>query len=441
MSGTSVSGKIISTVKPSGGGNFTTLALWEDWADADPLSTGHAGYWAECYKGGNLGAVDVTGWSVAATADKHPKIYVADGEGHGGDPTDGAYIQSSSSTAIKSTGGVEGLWVDGLRIDVTSISYKVVDMATDSGASTGVLYQTIENCYAHSTNAGFFSGFWCGTLITDNGAVTKNVVIRNNIVEHEWGNSNMLKGFAIAVAAATLSGSTASVTNAWIHNNTVVSRSADTDDHAKGIAWFDTAGKTLNLYLENNYLSMEDASSGGLNAFPSVSFGGTLNVIPRNNAQDDSTNIAGGGLNDVSYGAHVTIIGATQANQFNDRASGDYSLKSTSVLRGSGKVPTSYGLSYLSEATTDVLGNPRVQFGTWDIGAYEYLEEAALTGGDVIQEILIDEARSQGGISVFSGGIFQKRDDNQPTPIQHQIDILNDRFVESQRANHEDVHG
>ena len=42
MTGTSVSGKIISTVKPNGTGDFTTLALWEDWADADPLSTGHA---------------------------------------------------------------------------------------------------------------------------------------------------------------------------------------------------------------------------------------------------------------------------------------------------------------------------------------------------------------------------------------------------------------
>ena len=106
MSGTSVSGKIISTVKPNGDGDFTTLALWEDWADSDPLSTGHAGYWAECYKGGNLGAVDVSGWSVSATADNHPKIYAAAGQGHGGDVTDGAYVQSSSSNAFSSSSGI-----------------------------------------------------------------------------------------------------------------------------------------------------------------------------------------------------------------------------------------------------------------------------------------------------------------------------------------------
>ena len=152
MSGTSVSGKIISTVKPNGDGNFTTLALWEDWADADPFSTGHAGYWAECYKGGNLGVVNVSGWSVSATADNHPKIYAAAGHRHDGDVTDGAYIQSSSAVGIGATTGIAGLHVDGIRIDVTSVSFKAIDTATTS--SVAMLYQTVENCYLHSTNAG-----------------------------------------------------------------------------------------------------------------------------------------------------------------------------------------------------------------------------------------------------------------------------------------------
>ena len=262
MSGTSVSGKIISTVKPNGDGDFTTLALWEDWADADPLSTGHAGYWAECYKGGNLGVVDVTGWSVSATADNHPKIYVAEGQGHGGDVTDGAYIQTGSAHGISSSGGIAGLHIDGIRIDGNHTSFKPIDMASTPTAA--ILYQTIENCYIHSTNAGYVMGIMCGNLIADNGAVTKNVVIRNNIIEHEYGNSNILKGYAIAIGAAALSGTTAAVTNGFIHNNTIVSRSGDTDNNTKGIGWYTTAGKTMNLYIENNYISMEDASSGGL---------------------------------------------------------------------------------------------------------------------------------------------------------------------------------
>jgi len=431
---------VISTIKPDGTGDFTTLALWADWADGDPSGTSNAAYWAECYKGGNLGAVNVTGWSVSATADNHPKIYAAAGQGHGGDVTDGAYIQTGSAHGISSSGGIAGLHIDGIRIDGTTTSHKAIDMASTPTAA--MLYQTVENCYIHSTNAGYIMGIMCGNLIADNGAVTKNVVIRNNIIENEYGNSNILKAYAIAIGAAALSGTTAAVTNGFIHNNTIVSRSGDTDNNAKGIGLYYTSGKILNLYLENNYISMEDASSGGLIVDHPVAFGGTLNKTVRNNAQSTAEDITSSGLNDdVNYPGHTTTINATQANQFNDRASGDYSLKETTVLRDSGKVPTSYGLSYISVSSTDVLGNTRAQFGTWDIGAYEYLEEAALTGGDVVQEILIDEARTQGGISVFSGGIFQKRDDNQPTPIQHQIDMLNDRFVESQRTSHNDVHG
>ena len=384
MSGTSVSGKIISTVKPNGDGNFTTLALWEDWADADPLSTGHAGYWAECYKGGNLGVVDVTGWSVSATADNHPKIYAAEGQGHGGDVTDGAYIQTGSDNGIESSGGIAGLHIDGIRIDGNHAGLKVIDMASTS--SVAVLYQTVENCYIHSTNAGYIMGIYCGNLVADNGAVTKNVVIRNNIIENEYGSTNILAGFAIAIGAAALSGFTAAVTNGFIHNNTIVSRSGDTDNNAKGIGWYYTSGKTLNLYVENNYISMEDASSGGLIAYP-VIIGGTLNITVRNNGQSTDADITSQGLNDdTNYPGHTTTINATQANQFNDRASGDYSLKETAVLRDSGKVPTSYGFSYISVPSTDVLGNTRAQFGTWDIGAYEHLEEVALTGGDVVHK-------------------------------------------------------
>ena len=184
MSGTSVSGKIISTVKPNGDGNFTTLALWEDWADADPLSTGHAGYWAECYKGGNLGAVAVSGWSVSAPADNHPKIYAAEGHGHAGDVTGGAYIAVGSAIAISPGSGIGGLHVDGIRIDVSGTTQKAIDMATTS--SVAMLYQTIENCYIHSSTDGFLVGIYCGNLVTDNGAGTKNVVIRNNIIENEY---------------------------------------------------------------------------------------------------------------------------------------------------------------------------------------------------------------------------------------------------------------
>ena len=375
-----------------------------------------------------MGAVNVIGWSVSATADNHPKIYAAAGQGHSGDVTDGAYIQADSATSIASTTGIAGLHVDGIRIDVKNILFKAIDIATTS--SVAMLSQTVENCYIHSTNAGYAIGIMAGTILTDNGAVTKNVVIRNNIVENEFGDSHILKGLAIAIGAAVLSGSTAAVTNGFIHNNTIVSRVGDTDNAAQGIGWYITGGKTLNLYLENNYISMEDSSAGGLTAFPALTIGGTLNVIPRNNAQPTTGGLTSSALNDdTNYPGHTTSTLITQANQFNDRASGDYSLKSTSALRDSGKVPTSYGLSYLSDASQDVLGNTRAQFGTWDIGAYEYLEEAALTGDDVIQEISVDDTRTQGGVTVCNGGKFFAHSNNkQPNNSQVQIDKLDNRY-------------
>jgi len=405
---------VISTIKPDGTGDFTTLALWEDWADGDPSGTSNAAYWAECYKGGNLGTVNVTGWSVSATADSHPKIYAAAGQGHGGDVTDGAYIQTGSVHGIQSSGGIAGLHVDGIRIDGTAITHKVIDMA--SGTTVGILYQTVENCYIHSTDAGFQVGIFCGNLLQDNGAVTKNVVIRNNIIEQEYGDGDILKAYAIAIGAAALGGSSAAVTNGWIHNNTIVSRSGDTDNEAKGLGWYTSGGKILNLYVENNYFSMEDTSAPRLIFIAALNIGGTSNLTIRNNGQPDAGDITTGGFNDDSnYPGHATVINAAASDQFTDRANGDYSLKATSVLKDAGKVPAAYGLSYISVASEDVLGNSRPQSTAWDIGAYEYLvpvvypttryTELDITGDDVIAEIIQANPRQQGRITVNNGGI------------------------------------
>ena len=61
----------VKTVKPAGGGDFTTLALWEDYADGQTS----ADQWAECYSGGNLGAVTLSGWLATPDASNYPKIY------------------------------------------------------------------------------------------------------------------------------------------------------------------------------------------------------------------------------------------------------------------------------------------------------------------------------------------------------------------------------
>jgi len=72
----------------------------------------------------------------------------------------------------------------------------------------------------------------------------------------------------------------------------------------------------------------------------------------------------------------------------------------------------------------------------------EVVDETAITGDDVLHEIITANPRSQAGITVYPGGInFKKRDNTESIDAQVQVNELNDRYVKSRRANHEDVHG
>ena len=86
----------VKTIKPAGGGDYTSLALWEDAVDGEAS----AAQWAECYSGGNLGAVTLSGWSATPDASNYPKIYAAEGNSHGADVSSGAYISSSAPMSI-----------------------------------------------------------------------------------------------------------------------------------------------------------------------------------------------------------------------------------------------------------------------------------------------------------------------------------------------------
>ena len=104
----------VKTIKPDGTGDYTTLALWEDAVDGEAS----AAQWAECYTGGNLGAVTLSGWSATPTDTDYPKIYAATGNQHGADVTAGAYISAASPMVI----GVIYTRIDGIRIDGTTSS-------------------------------------------------------------------------------------------------------------------------------------------------------------------------------------------------------------------------------------------------------------------------------------------------------------------------------
>jgi len=74
-------------------------------------------------------------------------------------------------------------------------------------------------------------------------------------------------------------------------------------------------------------------------------------------------------------------------------------------------------------------------------GEEEAADEAAITGDDVLHEIITANRRTQAGITVNAGGInFQKKDNTDTVDAQVQVDELNDRFVESRKQN-QDTHG
>lgn len=424
-------GNYISTVGPAGslpgGGDpdYTTLALWESDAGADIADIGHSGYWAECYKGGNLGACDLGGWSDAATSTRYPKIYAAPGNGHNGSFTDGAYIEATQSGI---TVDLLACWIDGIRIKVSTISGSGIDMGAKA---TTTLYQVVENCIIHSSATGSKTGLTMGHSLGADGSGDSVVIVRNNIIQRRFGAGSLLTGDGIALICGDTN-SNASTVKGIVHNNTIVSHPSDTDANMTGIALYVTTNRTLTAYMENNYVSMETAGSTSYDMAIVVDTG-TLVKQARNNAQHDEATLVTGGFNDdINFPGHSTITNALQRDQFNDIDNDDYSLKEESVLIDGGKFRrrrTHYGLSWISAETTDLIGAER---DSWDVGAFEWV-----SGTDVIHRAQQGQLPQQGTMTVATGGInFVKRlydpterpaegIDNMVEPLNQVIELKN----------------
>jgi len=88
------------------------------------------------------------------------------------------------------------------------------------------------------------------------------------------------------------------------------------------------------------------------------------------------------------------------------------------------------------------MGTDTIPFTSSGGGEEEAADEAAITGDDVLHEIITANRRTQAGIIVNSGGInFKKRDNTDSVDAQVQVDELNDRFVKSSRVTHDDANG
>ena len=300
----------VKTIKPAGGGDYTTLAAWEAWAD-DQAS---ADQWAECYTGGDLGACTVSGWTATPDASNYPRIYAADGEGHGGDKTAGAY---STGRILIQEGYVQ---VADIRVSNNQINWSLHLNAVD--------LTVVERCLVHDY-AG--DGFYCFYGFYDYGP--QENTIQNCLAV------DCTTGFKMGSDIA-YSGAGSPTMN--LYNSTAYGCTTGIDLYNGGVV-----GANVNC---ENSIAMSCTTD-----FSYLDTGGGT-VTCNNNLSDDATADDQGGT------GH--LINQTDTDVFTDPSNDDYTLRwPDSPAIDAGKT--------IASVTTDILGVSRPQLGAYDMGCFE----------------------------------------------------------------------
>jgi hypothetical protein len=307
----------VKTIKPAGGGDYTTLQAWEDWADGEA----NADQWAECYTGGDLGGLTIASWTATPDADNYPRIYAADGEEHGGDKTAGAYFSGAGLSVATNYTQVVGLRGDGKIFNGTSGSFLL-----------------FERCLSHDhVSVGFYMP---RTFPGANATITiRNCLCIDVATGFQLGTKDALGGII------TLN----------VYNNTAYNCSAYGFQLQNKN--FSAGGATINL--ENNI------AMGCGDDFILSDTGGDGVITSNNNLSDDDT------ADDFGGTGHV--VNQTDTDVFTDPASDDYSLKDGSAAADAGKT--------IAAVTDDIIGTARPQGDAYDIGAFETEAAAAAGGG------------------------------------------------------------
>jgi len=332
----------VKTIKPDGTGDYTTLALWEDAVDGESSAAQHA----ECYSGGNLGAVTLSGWSATPDSSNFPRIYVAEGHGHAASVTAGAYISASTPMVI----GVPYTQIDGLRITGTTNSNTVINFLS-SGTSRDC---RVDNCIIHGT---FQYGIIIGQSST--GVTSSNHITNNIIIVDGTANTTPTAIYAFATDG---SGGT---TNMNIYHNSIYVAN-QTSLNNFGIRFANTSSCTLNITVENNIVigAVTDTNESITHAFNQIAFDTGAKQF-NNNISSDGTADDFSGLNHQ--------INVTVGNVFSDAPNNDFSLHKTSYALDNGKT--------ISAVTTDIVGLSRPQGEAYDIGALERKVKVEITYG------------------------------------------------------------
>tara|TARA_B100000959_G_scaffold226480_1_gene241061 strand:+ start:905 stop:2410 length:1506 start_codon:yes stop_codon:yes gene_type:complete len=319
---------VVKTVKPAGGGDYTSLASWENDASTDANGVGNAGQWAECYTGGNLGALNISGWNTTPDSTNYPKIYVADGNNHLTKEVMGAYI--SSSQPIQSS--LEYVIIEGLRVEGSSTSNHAITFE-GSGTSNGA---RVDGCYMHGS---FQNAIRIGQ---SSGSSTSNCYVVNNLIAINGSASNTPVGLYVYSNS-----SSAGTTNAYIYNNTirVHSRASLTN---YGLRFYNLLASSLNITVENNIIVGNDYTT----CYNQGSFSSGTKTFNNNISSDSTSDDFGGQDNQINKNdSHIWDI---QSN---------WTLFPNSAAYDKGKT--------IAFTNVDILGTARPQKSAYDIGAFE----------------------------------------------------------------------
>jgi len=314
---------MIKTIKPAGGGDYTTLQAWEDWADGEASAYQHA----ECYTGGDLGEVTIQSWTATSTSEAYPKIYAADGEEHLGVIDAGAYILGASTKCILAY--IEFTEITGIRF----------------GVSTG---ETEDEAIDWNTNLTLGDTLWvnrCMFLYPGRDAIYLTVY-------NEVYVRNCVFVFKSEITSEPLYSSNDPTLLTVQHCTFYSPVNLASNGNTRCISFICNDSKDSCL-VENCIFSMRTSSS-----YDEVLVGGGSGTgVTINNSVSNQ-----GGLND--YNGSNNLISQTTTDIFTDYLNNDYSLKTGSPARDMGK-----DLSGIVD--DDIAKTERPQGSAYDAGALE----------------------------------------------------------------------
>lgn len=363
---------VTKTVKPGGGGDYTSLESWESSEQSNLVSADEI-HVCECYSGGNLlgtpgNSFRLSGWTTNAT--NHIVLKAADGHAHEGGPdTNKAYAKCTANSGSSDTTLTRAFWISE-DIKIQNLQF----IATSRNTQFGILFVQaifnlieVDGCIIENDRPSAYTGTAVGVRI-QNPIATK---FHNNIIIMRPKSSS---ANVYALDGQQYGGGTAPTHE--IYNNTIAF--AEDCRKATGIRT-----QWPSLDSENNYFYLDGTAS---ETVYNTALGAS--ITQGSNDKTDS---------DAAYST-ATFASVTDGSE-------DFSLVTGSNL-------IDVGIT-LSSVTTDAVGTSRPSGSAYDVGA---MELSASTNYNVSATDITGQGKFKAA-SVRQGG-----SNNESVPVSMEIE-------------------